>query len=44
MESITVKCFICQKVEKITSGVIVNDKYFCLICLPRSLDSLNGAH
>ena len=37
---ITAKCFICRKSEDIRSGVIVNDKYFCLLCLPRSLDGL----
>lgn len=42
MKGINAKCFICKKLEDIRQGVIVNDKYFCLLCLPRSLDGLDG--
>ena len=43
MKRIEAECFICEKVEDIRQGVIVNDKYFCINCLPRSLDGLDGA-
>ena len=37
-----VKCYICQLIEDAKKGVFVNDKYFCLLCLSHSLDSLEN--
>lgn len=36
------KCFICQRNEDVKTGVFVNDKYFCIECLPSSVDSLKS--
>ena len=43
-KNLIVKCYICQRNEDLRSGVFINGEYFCLLCLPYSLDSLDNGH